>query len=173
MTDHLTDAQLNEILDGRAEFRHLDACMDCRARFDDLCAVFTALESLPEAKLHHDLTPSIFARLPQRRACPAWKWLFAAQAVGALAIVASMAPSFAVPAEVAAYQPPTLDALLASFFSLISNLPIQISTFQLQVPTFNFELSTFNLTVLITSAALLWLVGNGLLLCAPVRRSRK
>jgi hypothetical protein len=179
MTDHLTDNQLNEILDGRAASRHLDDCPDCRARLDDLRVLFTALESLPEAKLTRDLTASILARLPQRHDSPAWRWLFAAQIVGAIAITAWLASSFEMPTIILAYQPPSLDSLLASLFVFLSSFSFELPTFDLQLtiinlqlPTFNLELSTFNLTLLIVSTAALWVVGNSLLLRTPARNSR-
>lgn len=187
MTNHLTDDQLNEYLDAgthvdRYTRTHLDACVDCRARFDDLRAVFTALESLPEAKLPRDLTASILARLPQKHISPAWRWFFAAQVVGALAIAAWLSSSFELPSTILAYQPPTFDSLLASLFTFLASFSFELPTFDLQLSTINFDLqlstfnvqlSTLNLTFLLVSAAALWLVGNGLLLRAPARRSRK
>jgi anti-sigma factor RsiW len=186
MNNHLTDDQLNEILDAPAlsevegspvprppssVARHLDTCADCRARLADLRAVFTALESLPEVNPPRDLTQAILARLPQRQTSPAWKWLFAAQALGALAIAASLASSFAMPLEIATYQPPTFDSLLASVVGFLSTTSLKTPSFT--IPTFNLEFSTFNLTVFIVSAALLWLVGNGFLLRGATSRSRK
>lgn len=174
---HLTDKQLNEYLDAgthvdRYTHTHLDACSDCRARFEELCAVFTALESLPEVKPPRDLTQSILARLPQKQTSPAWKWLFAAQTFGALAIASWLASSFELPASILTYQPPTFDSLLASLFAFLSSFSFELPSFDIHLSSFIFDLSTFNLTLLIVSAAALWVVGNGLLLRAPARRSR-
>jgi hypothetical protein len=171
MINHLTDDQINEILDGRAESRHFDDCTDCRARLDDLRTVFTALESLPEAKLLHNLTDSILARLPQRGISPAWKWLFAAQTIGAITITAWLASSFQLPAAILVYQPPTFDSLIAQVVLFLSTIPLEVLSFT--IPTINLELSTFNLTLLIASAAALWVVGNGLLLRGATSRSKK
>ena len=170
MTNHLTDTQLNEILDGRAESPHLETCEDCRARLDNLRVVFSALESLPDAKLTRDLTASILARLPQRRVSPAWRWAFIAQSLSGLALLVWLSANVELPAQVIAYHPPTLDSLLASFFAFTSSLSFELPTFDFQLSTFNFQPET--VTLLAVSAGLLWLVGNGLLLRAPARRSR-
>ena len=188
MTDHLTDDQLNEILDASPIIptpRHLDDCPECRARLDDLRAVFLALESLPEAKLPRDLTASVLSQLEPMwgemafRHSPKLNWLFAAQTIAALAIAAWLSSSFELPASFLTYQPPTLDSLLASFFELTSSfsfkLPtfnVQPSMFNFQLSTLNFELSTFNLTLLIVSAAALWVVGNAFLLRGATSRRR-
>ena len=178
MTNHLTDSQLNEILDGRAESPHLATCPDCRARLDDLHVVFAALESLPEQRLSRDLTASILARLQQRRVSPVWRWAFIAQSLGALGLLSLLLYNVELPAEILNYQPPTLDSLLASFFAFISSLSFELPTFDLQpfggaqgmLSTFNFQSDT--VTLLAISAALLWLIGNSLLLRTPARRSR-
>ena len=174
MTNHLTDNQLNEILDRLADtatLRHVDTCSDCRARLDDLRLMFAMLESLPEVTPPRDLTASILTRLPQRQISPTWKWLFAAQATAALAIVASQASSFALPPEIATYQPPTLDSLLASVIGLISSLKFELPTLNYQVSAVDLQSTTILLFVV--SAVVLWLVGNGLLLRGTTSRSRK
>ena len=183
MTDHLTDNQLNEILDASPVTsspvtHHLEDCPDCRARLEDLRVIFLALESLPEVKLPRDLTAAILAQIKPAWGGMAfrpttWKWIFAAQTFGALAIAAWLSSSFELPASFLTYQPPTLDSLLASLFAFLSSFSFELPTFDVHLSTFNFQLSTFNLTLLIVSAAALWVVGNGLLLRGTTARSKK
>ena len=179
---HLTDDQLNEVLDGAifddSILGHLDACVECQTRLEDLRALFATFESLPEVE-SPDLTASVMAKLPARswgglpiRPTRTWTWLSLAQALGAFAILAWLASSFVLPPEIAAYQPPTVDSLLATVFSIVSSI-----SNNLQTPTFDFQPLTIDLqstTILtfIISAAVLWLVGNGLLLRAPQRNNR-
>ncbi len=198
MTAHLTDDQLNELLDGLADasiHQHLDTCSDCRARLEDLRAVFTALESLPEATLTRDLTASILAHLPQKQVTPAWKWLFAAQTIGALAIASWLASFFELPAAILAYQPPTFDSLLASFFLFLTSFSFPFSfelpsfddlssfifhpsSFTFPPSSFIFHLSSLDLqsttiVTLVVAVVALWVVGNGVLLRAPAKGSRR
>ncbi|MBI3177658.1 MAG: hypothetical protein HYZ35_06680, partial [Chloroflexi bacterium] len=147
MNEHLTDAQLNEFLDGLADAstrRHARTCTECRARLENLRVVFKALESLPDARLPQDLTASILARLPNRRLSAAWTWVFAAQLIGTLIIAASLASSFELPSSILAYQPPTFEALLASLFTFLSSFSFELPTFDFQFSTVNLQLSTFN-----------------------------
>lgn len=173
MTNHLNEEQLNGILDGCAEpsaMQHADTCTDCRARLEELRTVFHMLESLPEVRPTRDLTAPILERLTRRGIAPAWKWLFAAQAIGALAVAAYLTSSFTLPAELAAYQPPSLDAMLASVLMSLASVSIEYPTFDFQVSMIDLQSTTILLFVL--SAAALGLVGNGLLLCRTTRRSR-
>lgn len=72
---HLDEELLNEYLDNvldaqqrqRAE-AHLAGCPDCRARLDELQAVFLALEALPESPLAHDLSAGVLRALPRSMA---------------------------------------------------------------------------------------------------------
>lgn len=178
MTDHLTDEQLNEHLDAGAGessiARHLDACPACRARLEELRAVFTALESLPDLPLSRDLAPSILARLPAVwsglafRPAAAQKWIITAQALGALAIAAWLSSSLELPTALFAYQPPSLDSILASFFALLSSFDDQLSTFTL--PTAVIDLQSTTVLMLAAAAILLGVVGNGILLRATPRK---
>lgn len=171
MTDHLTDDQLNEILDGRAESHHLDDCADCRARLEDIRSVFITLKSLPEARLTRDLTASILARLPKRGLSPAWRWAFVAQLVGALIIAATLSSSFEVPTEILTYQPPTFDSLIATVIALLSSVTFELPAFDFQTTIIDLQSTT--ITMLVISAAALWVIGNGLLLRGTASGSRK
>jgi hypothetical protein len=190
---HLTDEQLNELLDEGTYVHtytgtHVETCDECRARLEELRAVFTALESLPEIRPPRDLTQSILAQLP-----PAWgglairptraqKWIFAAQSLAALGIFAWLATSFILPPEITNYQLPTLDSLLAPLLLFLSTLSFELpdssftpalapgaSVFHLS----SFDLESTYLLLFIASAFLLGVVGNRLLLATSVRESRK
>lgn len=178
---HLTDDQLNEILDGsifdNSMIRHIDTCTDCRARLEDLRSVFVALESLPEVQPPRDLTSSVLAKLPASawgglaiRPTKTWTWLSVAQALGAFAIFAWLASSFTLPPEIASYQPPTLDSLIASGISMLSSFTFAVPTFEFQTTAIDLQSTTILMFVI--SAIVLWLVGNGLLLRTPQRNNK-
>ena len=177
---HLTDDQLNEVLDktiiDNSITRHLDTCVDCQTRLDELRVVFTTLESLPEIKPSRDLTASVLANLPTSwggmvsRRTHTWTWLSLAQALGAFAILAWLASSFVLPPEIATYQPPTFDSLLASAIQMLSSFTFETPTFDLQPSTIDLQSTTILMFVI--SAAILWLVGNGLLLRTPQRNNK-
>lgn len=178
---HLTDDQLNEILDDtifdNSITRHLEACADCQTRLDELRVVFSALESLTEVQPPRDLTSSVMAKLSPAwggvifRQTRTWTWLSLAQALGAIAILAWLASSFVLPPEIATYQPPTIDSLLASVIQMLSSFTFQAPTFNLQPSIIDLQSTTILMFVI--SAAILWFVGNGLLLRTPSRGSRK
>lgn len=178
---HLTDDQLNEYLDNstleNSSIRHLDTCKDCQFRLEELRSVFTAIESLPEIAMPRDLTTSIMVKLSPSwgglsiRHAKTWTWLSLAQAIGAFAILAWLASSFTLPPEIAAYQPPTLDTLLASVFQLLSSFTFETPTFEFQSTTIDLQSRTILMFVI--SAIVLWFVGNGLLLRTPQRNNNK
>jgi hypothetical protein len=171
---HLTDEQLNEVLDDaifdHSILGHLDACPDCKQRLDEMRALFADIESLPELALPRDLTASVIVKLPAPRTVRPWTWLSAAQAVGAFAILTWLASSFVLPTEIATYQPPTFNSLLASVLQLLSSFTFEAPTFDLKPLTI--DLQSTAILAFIVSAAILWLVGNGLLLRTPQRNNQ-
>ena len=171
MNNHLSDGQLNEILDGLLASPHLESCAECQRRLADLRAVTAALDSLSEIEPPFSLAASVVARLRARKSSPALRWVLALQAVSALAIFAWLGTLFKVPAEVTAYQLPSLDSLVAQVTLFMASLQLSPPSFSL--PLSGIELSTLNLTLLLSSAAALWIVGNNLLLRAPARRSSR
>ncbi len=171
MTPHLSDEQLNEILDGRLNAPHLDSCNDCQTRLADLRALFVALESLPEKNSPRNLTASILARLPQTKTSRAWNWVLTLQAASALSIFIWFANLFQIPTEFTAYQLPTFESLLAQLATSISNLQFSLPSLP-AIPS-NLQLSTFNLSLLLASAAALWIVGNNFLLRTPTQKQRR
>lgn len=172
MTVHLSDEQLNEILDDiedRPAHRHLNACDECRARLEELQAVFAALEALPEQPLRRDLTESVLARLPEKRR--AGSWPLAIQSALAVALLAFLAGEFGFSADLLLSQ-------LTNWFSVPEIPTFVLPSFNFtmsdfQWPSLGLELSSFNLTLLFASAALLWLVGNFSLLRGNRLRTRK
>ena len=171
MTTHLSDEQLNEILDGRLTAPHLDSCNECQTRLEDLRATFVELESLPEIYPPRNLTTFILSRLPQQKASPALNWVLTVQAASALGVFIWFASLFQVPAQITTYQLPTLESILIGLTTLASSL--QFSLPPLPKSTFNLQFSTFNLSLLLLSTAALWIVGNNLLLRASARRPRQ
>lgn len=169
---HLTDDTLNEYLDNalalsaRADVdSHLAVCAACTAALESLRALFVEIESLPEAALQRDLAPAVVARLPVRVAMSRpVRWALAAQALTALALLAALLPFvdfsllklptlspdwFILPAL------PTLSDLLAQFTVTLPSLSLPINP------------PALLLVLLLASAGLLWVVGNGLLLLLP------
>jgi anti-sigma factor RsiW len=165
--NHLTEAQLNEYLDGELERRersaveaHLAACPACRAALEELLALAAAVESLPDAPLTHDLAPLVLAKLPPPRLALGWKLVLAAQAGAALGlsllIVANLLPGLRLPA-LEAILPLSLPAIEVPAFDLPTSI----------LPPFHslpLEASPFNVIFLAASALLLWGVGNAVLL---------
>lgn len=174
MTEHLSDEQLNEILDGsedKSARRHLDACGACRARLAELQAVFAALEAVPEQPLRRDLTASVLARLPEERRARAWSWPLAIQSAMVIVLLAFLAGEFGFSTNALLPQVTSWLSILQIPTFVLPSLDFALTDFQL--PSFDFEISTFNLTLLFASAALLWLVGNFSLLRGNGLRTRK
>jgi len=178
--NHLTDDQLNEHLDNslfdNSALRHLESCDDCRARLEEFKRVFTALDSLPEAPLPRDLSTSILAQLSKEsptRSAPTLRWLSAIQSIGAVAIFVWLASSFTPPPEISNYQLPTIDSIVASVILFLSSISVNLPDSSALLSSSTIEIQTTSLIFLIASAAILWLVGNGLLLRAPLRGARK
>ena len=171
MTPHLSDEQLNEILDGRITASHLDSCADCQTRLADLRATFVTLESLPEKDSPRNLSASILARLPQLKISRTWNWVLTVQAASALGVFIWFASLFQVPAHIATYQPPSFESFIARLVASVSSLQFSLPS----LPDFSAstEFSMLNLSLLFLSAAALWIVGNNILLRAPARRGHQ
>lgn len=172
---HLTEETLNEYLDhalspaARAEADvHLAACAACATELESLRTLFAAITSVPEAALERNLAPTVVSRLGVVRAGvpqPVW-WALAAQGLVTLVILASLLPLVDFSALTLPPIPltwPTLPPMpdISSLFILPS------------LSSLHFNPSTLLLVLLIVSAGLLWLVGNGLLLLLPRTASLK
>lgn len=100
-SSHLDDVQLNEYLDGYLPEnqivileKHLDTCLHCAARLNDLKAVFSSLESLPDASLERDLSIAVVSTvLPAWKLPPRWKWGALIQFVFAFIVILLAVPS--------------------------------------------------------------------------------
>lgn len=165
--NHLTEAHLNEYLDGELGRRersaveaHLATCPDCRAALEELYVLAAEVESLPDAPLTHDLAPLVLAQLPPPRLPLGWKLVLAAQAGAALGIsllvIANLLPGLRLPTP-KAILPLVLPAIEVPAFDLPSSI---LSPFQ-NLPL---EVSPFNVIFLAASALLLWSVGSAILL---------
>jgi anti-sigma factor RsiW len=169
LTDHISDVQLNEYLDHetahRAEIEaHLNACGECAERLSTFQALFTELNSLPEATLTRDLAVCF---MPDRKhpSFPPWLTLTAAlQAAAAAAVLIFAMP--VLPVLIPRVELPSITILFSQFqvhwqvfmnaffsFHLPALTPLPIPVIGLS-------------TLLITLAGMfvLWILGNGMLL---------
>lgn len=167
---HLTDEQFNEYLDNetanRAEIEtHLDSCDKCAARLSSLQALFTDLDSLPEATLSRDLAARFRPRPSLAPQLPRWLTLTASlQAAAALVALIVAIPFFSI--MLPQVEMPSFTTWFFEIQSLWTSLLDTISTFQM--PTFQpsniptLEMSTLFIALAIVS--IFWIFGNGLLL---------
>ncbi len=184
---HLSEAMLNMYLDGELSAgerdrvaAHLAACEACRAEMLALQRLFTALQDLAPA-LAPDLVPGVLARIQPRRlrVRPRSLWLVPAlQAAAALALLAwgwtRLVGCWAVVSDV--LSPGTLADVWADVSGWMAaqwaTLPAwpntawaEVQEWAAQLPTFGaMPLSLTQLTVLGVALAVLWLVGNVVLL---------
>ncbi|MFZ5819633.1 MAG: anti-sigma factor family protein [Chloroflexota bacterium] len=188
---HLTEEQIHSYTDGLLEEparqnaeAHLSGCRTCRARLEELQHLFASLERLPDLPLGRDLTPGILAKLPPERGrrefrpTPAWTRSLAAQwglvtgfalwlgirAAATLDLLASWQFNLpALPLDILPDQFPIPQIPISQLPTY--TLPIyQLPAFDFQSPAFFFPLSSSHLTLLLALAALLWVMGNAVLL---------
>ena len=178
---HLTEETLNEYLDGALSSSartvtdaHLADCPGCASRLESLRALFAGLDGLPDVGLARDLSPAVLLALPRRARLPLLiRLVLPLQAPAALAILAWAWPaldnSFWLPGwsslwDVSFSSASRLPGILASQWSAWTQ-PLTRLTFS---PAISLHLypSAFLLGLTLSSACLLWLVGNGLLLRA-------
>lgn len=172
---HLTDDQLNEYLDNEIADRthiesHLASCGECAARLTALQSLFAELDSLPEV----ELTRSIAARItlhatssPQLpRGLTLTATLQAALALIALLVAAPFVMNLLPPLETPSFTE-VLIQLQSQWFTIFNT----ITGYQLpSLPTLPpLQIPTLTLSLALTFASLLWLVGNGLLLRKQIR----
>ncbi len=169
LTDHVTDAQLNEYLDEATTERvqieaHLSSCDECAARLSTLQNLFTELDSLPEL----ELTKSLAAPFTLRPSLPARLPKFLKLTVTLQAAVALTAVIIAAPFIVQFIPVLELSSLSNVFIQLQTQWTAwldMLSQFQLPaLPAIPFELSSIYLMSAVAGVFTLWLVGNGLLL---------
>ncbi len=172
--NHLNDEQLNEYLDHESQERahiepHLAACEECGTRLAALQALFTDLDSLPDAVLSVDLAPAVLQRVSGSAVLPKWLTLTVALQAALAVMTALIAAPFII--EFASEAMPVLEmpSITETFFELQTQWMVwldTLSTFQIpvipEIPTPQFS----SLVILFTLAgtSMFWLVGNGLLL---------
>jgi anti-sigma factor RsiW len=191
---HLDDATLNEYLDatlappGRAEVAaHLEACAGCQQRLAELRALFAALDSLPDAPLEHDLSRKVAAALqPQRLALPlGLRLAFVAQAGLVLLLGLALWPTLSAdvtPIPTGPFIGPFISTFADSAQALAAQWQAALEAARVSVGG---ELESargwlpaplgMGWGAGLAAVALLWLVGNSLLLrLIPLhpRRSR-
>ncbi len=173
---HLTDDQLNEYLDNESAERgiieaHLESCDECAARLDSLQALFTELESLPEAALTRNIaarfapTPSLPAPLPKFLTLTVI--LQAAFALTAIVIavpfIANLLPAIEIPSFTEVFA--QLQSQWIIWLDSLSTLRLS-SGQAFHLPTLP-ELPIVEMSSLLVTLAgvsVLWILGNGLLL---------
>lgn len=159
--NHLTESQINEILDNTlrapdqgAIHKHLSECAECRNKVEALRRLFQALVDVPEENLPHDLAPKVLSLLPEPKIRLGWKLVLAGQAgfaVGITILIVTNLLSFV-----------NLPKILTAFPLRLA--PIQLPVIHYHLPTLNIQTSTANLIFLAVSALILWGVGNATLL---------
>jgi hypothetical protein len=176
--NHLDDTILNEYLDSTlspshsAEVEtHLAACPECAAGLAALRAVFVSLSAMPELALERNLAPAILAAIqkkpaPSHRAAapqqphPLLKFAFASQAI--LTLLALILATQLIPSDLLTSN---IQYPILNIQSLISTQSVQFPITNYQFPIINLQspISNYQLPLL-ALAALLFIVGNGVLL---------
>ncbi len=180
---HLDDFTLNEYLDRAlsptardAAEAHMQTCITCRTKMDELKAVFSELEALPDVRLERDLMPTILARLSQIMSIRVWTRTFAAQVGVVLGLVSwlsmQIVPYVRLPQVQQELQSINFQSLLTHLLSIRFELPsfhlpvlsYQLPPFEIQLPTIGINISTTHMALIAISTLFLWIVGNVILL---------
>jgi len=173
LTDHISDAQLNEYLDNETDERavierHLSSCDECAARMTALQALFAEIESLPELELtrnvaaRFDPTPNPIPQLPR------WLTLTAALQV-VIAVIAMVA---AVPFATQLSSQVSVPSFAEIYLVLQVEFVLWVQSFQTitlpEVPsnvlTLPIGISPAILGMSVTALFLVWMFGNWWLL---------
>jgi len=184
---HLTDEVLNEYLDDAlsAELRaaaddHLRACMTCTGRLAELSELFSMLNGLPEVPLERDISPHVIDSLKSRTRAESASLsnptlrlgvVLAVEVVGALALIGLVWPEaldwVTQAAGANAMGPFTalLDEAARISYSLSVVQPLEAFLSSLRAPSIPWA-SASALVTLLSTSAVAWLVGNGILLRA-------
>ncbi len=172
---HLTDEQLNEYLDNETNEReqielHLFSCGECAMRLAALQKLFAEIESLPELPLTRDIARFVAAGQWNLR-LPHWLRLtvFAQAALALIALILSIPfiTTYIPQIDVASLISPLFEiqSLWNAWLDSLSTL--QLPTIP-ELPLPILEMSS--LLILLASAFVLWIVGNGILLRNQIRR---
>lgn len=172
--NHLSDELLNEYLDKALSDRasietHLTECTDCAARLTALQALFTEIESLPDAALTRDLREAVMRRVRGTSLGPRWFTLTLGLQAALALIVSLVAAPFVI-----AFASSSMPALpIPSFTEIFVQLQSQWILWldmlsQIQFPALPeipvVEVSSLYFLIALAGASMFWLVGNGLLL---------
>jgi len=179
LTDHLTEAQLNEYLDGEGMNStqiesHLSSCADCAARLAALRNLFAELVSLPEVDLSYDLAATVTRQLcGTDKASPVvhrWLALTAVLQVAVTLVVTVIAGPFIIDVAASSLSVPQVpslnDYLIEVQLQWITRLEMLSQLQMPSVPQLPLALDTSGLYFMLTLAGMsvLWLLGNGILL---------
>ena len=166
LSDELLDRHADDALTAQERAvseAHLAACDRCRRELATVCGLFAAFAAVPTEPLPLDLAPRVLRRIvpqPQRR----YGWLvagvLAAQATLALALALWLLPSFAADA-LSGLAWPGLDWSAAG---LRGWLPPRVPPLAILAP--------LQWAVVVAGMAVLWLVGNRLVLAGAAARRR-
>lgn len=195
MTDHLNDDLLNEYLDGglgpaahALAAAHLEACPDCARRLRVWQAVFTQLDTLPDEPLARDLSADVVAGIMSPapfRPRPLLRLAFAAQAVLAVGLLIVAAPFLSAslsgldPAvwsqPVQFFAADTLNTLAAEWAAVqtaVDRLWADSAAFASQFTNPITNTTALMWGALLTTALVLWVIGNGVLLRSTLSARR-
>jgi anti-sigma factor RsiW len=189
---HPDDGRLNEYLDGALDAAeqagvaaHLAGCPACHARRDRLAALAAVLADLPDEPLARDLAPAVVAAVRRQRPEPlaaahALRILLAAQGLAAVLIVLLAWPTLAASLPgpevslLAGQAGETLSAwraaAVAEASATASGAGESLAAGQAALDQLAMLMATRAAgplpvwTICLAAVALLWLVGNGLLL---------
>jgi anti-sigma factor RsiW len=164
---HLDEVHLNAYFDRelggealREAEAHLAGCKSCRQALSELEGVANALADLPDEALRGDLRAQVMARLPQPRLHTGWKLVLAAQSGAVLGVGLLVLQNLSERVRPQDWLEGATAGLLRMAPSL-PKLPIHLS---FSFPTLNLQPSSAALIFLAVAAALLWSVGNAVLL---------
>jgi len=181
ISEELLNTYLDEMLDESSRQKvkaHLDTCDQCSAQVNEMRALFSTLEDLPDMPLTRDLTPGVLAQLPKAVNFPVlWRQpAFVIQTLLTILLLAVNFPmlrtlgqqialwgneivpptiKFPTLAEMASQLTPLLTWKFGFSFAL-PELSLTIPT----IPTIPFSPDTNTGLLLVIFAGLLWVVGN-------------
>lgn len=174
LTDHISDEQLNEYLDGEASDSpgielHLSTCEECSARLVALQALFAEIESLPEVKLSRNIAERFMPEPARSTQLPRFLTITLTLQAALAAVAILLAAPF-VMRFLSRYLPGLPEPSFADLFLLLQSQWMawldQLSTFQFpaipEIPVV--ELSSLFMVFIVIGVCVLWLIGNGLLL---------
>lgn len=187
---HPQEFEFHAFLDGelgrersRAIENHLAACSPCQEQLAALRGLFEILNDLEEQPLVHDLAPNVLNTLASRQEAVkvgpglgrAWRWTAMIQLLSAAILLGLSLPILnqALQSFMRLSRKPWLPLFTGTLRLLwqtswlqtahVNQLAARSSRF-LQLNTWSPDLPLATLAILLAGAALLWIIGNGLLL---------